>query len=405
MTTADVRLPRAGYRLAWGESTFRILFLSRALGSLADTFRNVALSLIIYVNTDSPLLGALTYGIAFLPQLAGGTLLAAVADRVRPRLLITTGYAAEALAAVVLAGLRLPVWASLALVALVSALTPTFLGSSSAVMARALTGDAYVLGRSLSSMASSLTQILGLAGGGAMAALLGARDVLWITAGCHLLAAAMVRMRLRDCPAPERAGQESVVRQSWTGNVRMLRHQALRILLLAQWLPCMLLMAAEGLVIPYAADGGLGQSTGGPLLACLPCGMAVGSFVTGRLLSPQMRERLVAPLMALLGLPLLPFIWSPGPAFAAVLLFIAGTGFSYGLGVQARFREASPEEERGQAFTLMSTGLMTLQGIGPLLGGTLAEALPIGPVIALVGAATVLMAMVFQRQLPAALRR
>src|SRR5262249_14761975 len=116
--TATASLERqATYREVLAEPRFRLLFLTRSLAIGADTLRTVALSMLIFAATGSPLLAAVTYGIAFLPQAIGGTLLGALADRARPRPLIAMGYCLEAGTAVALALARLPSGARLALVA------------------------------------------------------------------------------------------------------------------------------------------------------------------------------------------------------------------------------------------------------------------------------------------------
>ena len=101
-----------------------------------------------------------------------------------------------------------------------------------------------------------------------------------------------------------------------------------------------------------------------------------------------MRERLGAPLIVLLGLPLVAML-APLPLWLAVaLLAVSGCGFGYQLSVQRRFVEALPDGMRGQGFTLLSTGLMTLQGLGPALAGTAAEFWPPAVIIAVCGVAT-----------------
>ena len=96
MTVTAPPRQQATYREVLAEPRFRLLFLTRSLAIGADTLRTVALSMLIFAATGSPLLAAVTYGIAFLPQAIGGTLLGALADRARPRPLITIGYCLEA---------------------------------------------------------------------------------------------------------------------------------------------------------------------------------------------------------------------------------------------------------------------------------------------------------------------
>ncbi|MBT2211822.1 MFS transporter [Actinomadura sp. NEAU-AAG7] len=384
---------RAGYRDALAEPRFRVLFGTRTLAIAADTLRMIALSVLVYGRTGSPLLAAVAYGIGFLPQLVGGALLGSLADRLRPRGLIAGAYALEAGAALALGLLEMPVAAALALVAVVACATPVFAGASNRLVAEVLDGDAYVLGRSLMTMASAAAQLLGLAFGGLAVAAAGARHALLVAAAAHLAAALLVRLRLPDLPPPPGAGGGSVVGESWAGNRRLLADPAVRALLLAQWLPPAFVAGAEGLLVPYAGVRGYGDAAAGALLACSAAGMLLGNLAGGRLLGPAARERLAVPLMALFGLPLLPLALPLPLAAAAALVLLCGCGFAYELGVQRPFVDALPEDGRGQAFGLLSTGLMTLQGVGPVALGALAEVLTVGQALACAGAATSLTAL------------
>ena len=48
----------------------------------------VALTILVYRRTGSPLLASLAFALGFLPFLLGGGLLSSVVDRVRPRRLV-----------------------------------------------------------------------------------------------------------------------------------------------------------------------------------------------------------------------------------------------------------------------------------------------------------------------------
>jgi MFS family permease len=329
MTTTAPAAPRVTYREVLAEPRFRLLFATRSLAIGADTLRTVALSVLIYAATGSSLLAAVTYGATFLPQAIGGTLLGALADRIRPRPLITAGYGLEAATAAVLALAGLPAGASLAVVAAIACLTPVFGGASSRLIAEALSGDAYVLGRSLANIAASASQLLGLAAGGATIATLGTRHALLVTGACHLVAAAAVRVWLPDLPAAAKPpGQlpASMLRQSWTVNRQLITDPAVRILLLATRLPPAFIAGAESLIVPYAAQHGFAAGSPGLMLACVPLAMIAGDFAGGRLLRPATRERLTIPLMMVAGLPLLAFAAGPPLPAAAGLLAATGIG-------------------------------------------------------------------------------
>ncbi|BCJ74891.1 MFS transporter [Catellatospora sp. IY07-71] len=377
----------ATYRDVLAEPVFRTLFLTRTLAIGAGSLRILALSVLVFDRTGSPVLTALTFAIGFVPQVVGGTLLAALADRLRPRPLITAGFLLDAAAALVLALLPLPVGASLALLAGVAVFGPVFNGASNRLIAEQLTGDAYVLGRALSSVAGGGAQLLGLAFGGAAVAVLGPGRTLLAAAAVGLVAAVWVRLRLPDFAAPS-AESGSALGQSWAVTGRLWRDRPVRRLLLVQWLPPAFIVGAEALVVPYAAERGHGSGTAGIILACAPLGMVVGNLLYSRLLRPAARERLVAVVIAGLGGPLVLLAVPVPAAVAMVVMFLAGAAFCYSLGVQRPFLEALAPEIRGQAFALQFTGLMTLQGVGPVLLGVLAEQTSIGAAMLVAGLGT-----------------
>ncbi|MFL6144688.1 MAG: MFS transporter [Labedaea sp.] len=383
---------KATYRQALAVPVYRVVFGVRTVATVADTLRIIALSVLIFSSTGSAVLAAAAFGAGFIPQALGGVLLGALPDLVRPRPLIVAGYLAECAGAVVLARAGLPAWGSLALVAGLGCLVPVLHGSSGRLVSEVLTGDVYVLGRSLLQMSSALAQLVGMGCGGLAVAAVGPRHALLLCAAGHLIAAVVTRLRLADLPVRRRTGDRAVIRRSWLGTRTLLADPDLRRLLLVFWLPPAFVTGAEGLVVPYSAVHGHPAGAAGLALACVPVGMLAGDLVVARLLRPATRERIVAPMIALLGLPLTGFAFDLGPWPAAALLFATGCGFGYGLGVQRRFRDSVEEDMRGQAFGLMSTGLMTLQGIGPVLFGGLAEVIPIGLTMAVAGAMNVTMA-------------
>ncbi|WP_020519027.1 MFS transporter [Catelliglobosispora koreensis] len=386
------------YTEVFASGQFRVLFTSRTIAIAATTLRMVALSLLVFSMTGSPLLSAIAFGIGFLPQAAGGMLFGSLADRIKPRPLITMGYAIEGAAAVVLAIAPLPVWASLALVGAVAAATPIFNGASSRLVADVLHGDAYVLGRSTFNMAAGGAQLLGLAAGGIAVAALGPQRALLVTAVCHFAAAGIARAGLSDHDVAGDTGERSAMRQSWHTNALLLRDTWVRRLLLIQWLPNAFAVGAEALIVAYAAMRGFPVSATGFLLACSPAGMLIGYFVIGRFVKPDMRTTLVGPLICVLGLPLAVVALDPPLAIAGLLFAISGAGMAYPLGLQTAFLEAVPEVNRGQAFGLLSTGLMTLQGIGPVVFGGLAQVTHLRWAIAVSGVATVTSALLVAGQ-------
>ncbi|MFC4121977.1 MFS transporter [Nonomuraea zeae] len=373
---------------------FRVLFGSFALLVGGDVIKMLALSVLVYARTGSPGLSAAAYMAGWLPYILGGLFLLSLADRMRPRALMVAGELIRAVTCLLLAFAGLPVWVMLALVLVTGLFSPVFLAARMAMLPEVLPGDGFVLGRSMLNLASASAQIVGLAVGGAVLAVTGAPGGLAATAGLSLLAAVVLRAGLPDRPARGAAGA-GAVRETLRVNRRLLADGRVRGLLLAQWLPCVFLAGAEAMVVPYL--GGQGQA--GVVLAAAAAGMAAGQFVVGRFAAPPMRERLALPLAVLLGVPWLGFALWPGIGWASVLAAVATAGLSYQLGLQRRFVEAVPEEVRGQAFGLQSSGLMTGQAAGAALVGALGEVIAPGHAIAVAGGAGVVVALALTRAL------
>ncbi len=375
----------ATYREVFAVREFRVLFTGRSLAVGASTLRIVALSLLVYAQTQSTLWSAIAFGIGFMPQVAGGLLLGSLADRLPARPLIVAGFLLEAMVAVALAVFAMPLALALGLVACAAVFAPIYGGAGNRMISEAMTGDSYVLARSLSTVSAGAAQIAGMALGGLAVAAVGPRRALLASALCLLVAAAVIRFGLGR-QTQQIAAQGSAVAQSWENNVALMGNRRVRRLLVIQWLPPACATGGQALIVAYAAHRGLSPETTGVMLAAPPAGMLAGDLVVGRFLRPSQRVRLVAPLIALLSVPLLLLPLDPPVAVAVAALGLGGAGSSYLLGLQQAFLDAVPPTTRGQAFGLLSTGLMTLQGLGPLAFGVLGQLAGIAPAMILAGA-------------------
>jgi predicted MFS family arabinose efflux permease len=416
MTSTTVPAPRTTYRSVFAVGEFRVLFAGMLMYCLGFEFEILGLSVIIYAQTRSPLLTALAFSMGFAPQVVGGALFTSLADRLPPRAVITGGLLLRAVPGLVI-GLwpGLPVAVMLALVAAAAMTSPVYSAALSGLLPDVLDGDRYVLGRSILSLTSAGTQILGLGAAGAILLVLPARRLL-LLAGCSLVLSALIRRGLRPRPARAgragagrasggamRGGMRGAVRATLRGNARLLADPRIRGLLIAQWLPAALVTGADSQIVPYTTGSlGLPSSAASLMLAAMPAGMLLGDVIVGRFCQPATRERLAFPLILLLGTPLLAFAFRPPLLAAVVAEFVAGCGFGYLLGIQRAFLDSVPEELRGQAFGLNSTGLMSGQGLLPPVAGALALAVTPAGAIALSGAATILAALALRRPLSAA---
>ncbi|WP_018217427.1 MFS transporter [Salinispora vitiensis] len=375
------------FRDVFAVAEFRVIFGGYSVFVIGETVKMLALSVLIYERTGSGLLAALAYVTGFLPHAVGGVFLLALADRWPPRRLIV-GYDLFRLAMVVVLALGvLSPPAMLGLVAVVGLLAPVSSAARSALLPEILHGDAYVLGRSVLTVAAGGTQVAGFALGGLLIGLVGPYGALWLTAATCLLAALLARVGLTSRAPRVATGTGNAVGETWRVNRMLLADRRVRGLLLAQWIPGSLLVGADGVLVPYAAQLDP-KASAGLLLMAGAFGMLLGDLLVGRFVGPDRREALTPWLALLLGVPMLAFVAQPGQWPAVVLLTVATAGFAYQLGLARRFLDAVPEARRGQAFGLLGTGLMAGQGLAAAAGGALSEVVAPGTVMALAGVAS-----------------
>lgn len=367
--------------------------LANVLGMSLQIF---ALSLVVYQQTDSALWSSAAFAAGFLPQLFGGMLLTSLADRWPARPVLVSGALVRLTGAVVLAVSSPPPWLAIAVVALVALWQPLPAAAQSALLTRLVTGDAYVLGRSVLMLIMSGAQLLGLAAGGVVVQWLGASAAFATVAGLQLLALLCVGALPRT-PVESSAPDRWRAGDTWRGNRELLGDRAVRRILLAWWVGPMLLVGAEALVVAYVGERGGSAAPAGLLLAAFPAGAAVGHLVVGRWLSPALRRRSTPWLFALVGLSLLPLAWHPSLLVTGLCFAVASAATAYELGSQQAFVDSVPVARRGLAFGLFSTGLMGGQGVGPVLAGVLADVVGAGLTMSVLGVAIVLAAALVGR--------
>jgi MFS family permease len=355
----------------------------------------VALTVLVFQRTSSPLLSAITFGISYLPWLLGGPFLSTLADRFpRHRVLIASDALRAALVAVMaIPGMPLP--ALLALLLFVALAAPPFESARSALSADILEGDRYAVGISLTQISLQLAQVLGFLGAGALLAALSPSWALLINALTFAVSALLLTRGLQPRPAPagESAGPRSVWRDTGAGIRLITGTPRLLAIIAVLWVTTLFANAADGIATPLIDELGRSTVALGVLLAANPLGATIGGLVVARLVRPDLRERLVPALVVLSVAPMLVaglVVGGAGPgttAYLAVvgLMFVAGFGASWSIPLNVSFVQAVPAAYRGRAFGVAVTGLYGMSGIGVLAAGLAAEGLPPSGVVALIG--------------------
>ncbi|GIH78999.1 MFS transporter [Planobispora longispora] len=371
---------------------FRALWGGQALSLLGDQLSRVALSVLVFERTESPLATASVYALTYLPPIIGGPLLAGLADRyARRRIMVVC----DLLRAVMVAAMAVPgtSFATLcALVFCVVLLSAPFSAARAALLPELLEGDRYVAGSALQNMTNQAAQMLGFAVGGALIMGMGPYRALALDAATFMASALILMSGIRRRPAPLRgdAGRSSMWTMTRAGARMVFGDPRLRILVLFAWL-CGFYVLPEGIATPYAAtltdDPHQISFVAGLLMGAMPTGTVVGAFLFSRYVSPSKRLRVMGWMAMLTCAPLIACAMRPPLAVVLVLWFISGVGGAYQLAANAAFVQCVPAERRGQAFGLVQSGLLAVQGIGILVGGAAAAELGPEPVVALAGAA------------------
>ena len=370
---------------------FRALWLAQILSVAGDQLARVALTLLVFDRTGSPLLAAVTYVASLIPLALGGVALSGLADRLpRREVMICCDLGCAALAAsMALPGMPIP--ALIGLLYLLALISAPFNSARAALYRDILAGDRYVAGVAVTLTAVQFAQVLGFAAGGAVVAFLGVRTALLADAATFLVSAAIIRVWVRARPSA-RAGPhpDAVPRPGRFTAVRLtFSDPALRTPMLFGWLAAFYYIP-EGVSAPLAGSLGGGAIAVGLILASQAFGASVGAIAFSRFVAPARRVRWMGTLaMAACGI-LIAFVFRPPLPIVLAILTVSGIFDCYQLAANASFVTAAPEQHRSGTFGVAQAGITLGQGTAMILAGAAAQTHSPSSVIAAGGAIGVL---------------
>ena len=246
--------PRATFRDVFAVREFRALWLSVILSAAGDRLALVALAVLVYDRTRSPLLAAVAYAAGYLPWVIGGLFLSDLADR-RPRR--TVMVACDAVRAVLVAAMAVPGMPVTALVLLLFAATmfaSPFESARASITPGILPGERYALGTAVMQTTYLTAEVAGAAAGGAAVSFFGVRPSLLIDSVTFVASALLIGLGTRARPAAARpdAGPGSPLARAAAGLRLVFGDPALRTLVLLGWL-VVFYTIPQGIAAPYAA--------------------------------------------------------------------------------------------------------------------------------------------------------
>ena len=378
--------PRATFRDVFAVREFRALWFSEVLSVAGDRLALVALTLLTFYHTRSPLLTAIVYAAGYLPWVIGGLFLAGVADR-RPRRSVMV--VCDVVRAVLVAIMVIPVLPLGVLVALLFAATmfaPPFESARAAITPDILQGERYALGTAVIQSTFLAGQTVGAVGGGFAVAFLGVRPALVIDAATFVVSALFIGLGTRARPA---AARPEIVQSSPLARMRdgfglLFGDQALRTLLLLGWL-VVFYTIPEGVAAPYAARLGGGSIATGLVLASTVFSTTIATPLFTRFVRPRRRLAWMGPLAVLTCATLVLTALRPGLAASLVIFSLSAAFGVYQIAANTAFVVRVPNERRAQAFGIANMGVIVGQGAAFVAAGAAAEVVAPAVVIAVGG--------------------
>jgi predicted MFS family arabinose efflux permease len=376
---------RPAFRDVFAHSEFRAIWVSYVLSMGGDRLALVALTLLVYNRSRSPLLAAITFAAGFVPYLFGGMFLSGLADRLpRRAVMVTCDLIRLALVAAMLAP-GVPLAAMIALLYAVTLLQPPFDASRSSIVRDVMDKDLYPLAMAVIGSTTRVVVVAGSAAGGLLVALFGARPALGIDAATFGASALLIQFGVHARPAAARGeGGPKPLGQLAEGVRLVFGDPALRTLLGLGWLAAFY-EVPEGLAAPYAGSLRGGAVAAGLLIATSQLGAAVTTPLFTKKLGPLTRLKWMGPMAVLTCAILAVTVLRPNLIVSMALFALSNSFAMYQIAANTAFVERIPNEKRGQAFGLANAGLIVGQGVAFAVAGAAAEVVPPSTVVALSG--------------------
>lgn len=367
----------------WRDHEFRGLALAQFTSECGDQIAAIAISLLVYGRSNSPLLAAASYAVTYVPWILGSILLSPLADRYPRRAVMLVCDAARALLVVVLTLASLlegiPVGVLIGLVLISSFFSPPFSAARGATIPDIfVSGPRYVRALAIGRILQQLDQVAGFAVGGVIVAIVHPAGALAFDAATFavsfLLIAAHVRSRPPASPGPHPPLRPaSMMRQVRPDLAIVWRHPTRRALLLFSAMVLIFVISPDALAVPYARQHGHGAVAAGALAAAQPFGVAVGAWLFVKYVPVRFQGRWLIPLSAMSAVALALTATVPPIWLACALWAVSGMGQAVIVATIAAYNVVTDRSQRARANGFAAATIAVTQGIGFVIWGGLAE--------------------------------
>ena len=393
---------RATFREVFESVEYRALFTANVLAWIGNYLAKVAVTALVFHQTQSVAWSAATFALSYLPWLAGGPFLSALAERHRYREVMVICLLVQMALIATVALVTMPVELIIVLLFLASLAAPPAQAARSALLPLVLPGDRLVVGISLNLTTGQAAQVLGYLAGGVLSAI-NPRVALIINAATFAASALLIRFGVRDRPPAMTAADRShLLRETADGFRMVFSTRVLRAIAILVFTSMLFAIVPEGLAAGWAAtlvsDKSEQGVTQGVIMAANPVGYILGGLIVARLVRPEVRRAMIRPFAILAPLSLVPSVFAPGVVGIVVMAAVCGFAVAGMMpAMNALFVQALPNGYRARAFGVMQAGVQIMQGVAVLGTGLLANRYEVPTVVglwSLAGVGLVLLAII-----------
>jgi MFS family permease len=392
--TAQTFVRRPSILTALRYRDFRLLWLGLLISNLGTWMQFTAMGFYVARMAGSQHQAALDLGILgaarAIPVLALSPLAGVVADHLPRRRVLFVTNTTMASAALLLALLATVHRLNMPALVLISALNSAANGFDSPVRQSwvPLLVDRQYVGNAvgLNSVAFNAPAVIGPALAGLLIVWIGVAGAFYFNAGATLAVVAAV-MLMHPSP-PSAAYREPTLRAMQQGVIFIVRHPALRWIVLAQLVTSILarpysqLIPALAVNVLHAGARGLGWA-----VSAIGVGGLVGALIVAYVAQRERRSRLwlQAGLLMSLGVFALGFV--PTLSLTVPLLFVIGVGTLASMGAtNTLIQVLSPDDVRGRTLSIYTMIAIGVVPLGALVDGAIASSLGLRPTFAIAGA-------------------
>jgi MFS transporter, DHA3 family, macrolide efflux protein len=371
---------------------YRRLWLGQVVSVVGDKINQIAMAMMVYAITGSMLQMGIMLGISFLPAALFGVFAGVYIDRWdRRATMVWADIARAGLVVVIPFVVPYGVYWAYLIAFLVSTISLFFLPAKRAVIPEIVPAEQLMAANSLDNASESISELVGLALGGALVATLHYPGAFVVDAATFVFSAAMIySMKYRRTPAAEGVAPGSVLAEAKEGLSYIWHSDVLRELMSVYVLAAVLGSAAISICYALAL---VRYQAGAPGLALLDGAIAVGALIGALAVARSGPARPGLKFLAgtaafgasLMLISLATTIWM------AVLLLILGGMANMWFFIPATtiMQSQSAPVLRGRVMAASTTATRLAMVVGIVGAGALAETTSIAWLAAVTGAAAI----------------